>query len=101
MNESAYRIFILMSVKVLACIVTTIQMALTSSLVWSQFLSNGLGSAALVLQVRLCKVWTGLLAWGFIVIACDTVDAVAKATLVMSSHVSATQVWRKAFESIP
>ena len=30
----------------------------------------------------------GMLAWGFIAIACATVDAVAKAILVMSSHVS-------------
>ena len=99
-NKSTYRIFILSSAKVLACIVTAIQMALMNSSVWSQFPSNGLGLAALVLQVRFCKVWTGILAWGFIAIACATVDAVAEATLVMSLYVSVTWVWRKAFDSL-
>ena len=34
------------------------------------------------LQVGFCKVWTGMLAWGwgFVVIACATMDAVAEAT---------------------
>ena len=41
-----------------------------------------------------------MLDWGFVAIACATVDAVAEATLVMSSCVSATQVWRKAFDSL-
>ena len=100
MNESTYKIFILLSMKVSACIVTAIQMALTNSSVWSQFPSNGSGSAALALWVGFCEVWTGILAWGFIAIACATVDAVAEATLVISSCVSATQVWRKAFNSL-
>ena len=55
---------------------------------------RGFGSG----RVGLCEVWTGMLAWGFIAIACATADAVAEATLVMSSHVSATWVWR---HSIP
>ena len=55
-----------------------------NSLVWSRFPSNSSGSAALVLWVRFCEVWTGILAWGFVAIACATVDAVAEATLVMS-----------------
>ena len=42
----------------------------------------------------------GILAWGFVVIACTTADAVAEATLVISSHMSATQVLRKAFDSL-
>ena len=42
----------------------------------------------------------GILAWGFIVIACATADAVAEATLVISLCVSVTQVWRKAFDSL-
>ena len=42
----------------------------------------------------------GMLAWGFVAIACATADAVGEATLVMSSHVSATRVWRKAFDSL-
>ena len=58
-NESvcAYKIFILLPVKVSACIVTTIWTALTNSLVWSQFPLNGSGSAALVLQIGLLVVW--------------------------------------------
>ena len=42
----------------------------------------------------------GMLAWGFVVIACATAAAVAEATLVMSLCVSATQVQRKAFDSL-
>ena len=91
---------LLSSAKVSACIVTTIQMALTNSSLWSQFPLNGSGSAALALQIRLCKVWAGMLAWEFIAIACATADAVVEATLVMSSHVSATRIWRKAFNSL-
>ena len=56
--------------------------------------------AALALWVGFCEVWMGMLAWGFVVIACATADAVAEATLVMSLHVSATWVWRKAFNSL-
>ena len=73
---------------------------LMNSLVWSQFPLNGSGSAGLVLWVGLCEVWMGMLAWGFVVIACATVDAIAEATLVMSLCVSVTQVWRKAFDSL-
>jgi len=40
-----------------------------------------------------------MLTWGFVEIAWATVDAVAEATLVMSSWVSATQLWRKVFVS--
>ena len=99
-NESAYRILILLSAKVSACIVTMIRMALMNSSVWSQFPSNGFGSAALVLWIGLCEVWTGMLAWGFVAMACATADAVAKAMLVISSRVSVTQLWRKAFDSL-
>jgi len=35
MNKSAYKIFILLSTKVSACILTAIQTALTNSSVWS------------------------------------------------------------------
>ena len=92
MKESAYRIFILSSAKVSACIVTAIRTALINSSVLSQFLSNGSGLAALAFQVKVCEVWMGMLAWGFAAIACATADgdAIAKATLVMSSRVSAT-----------
>ena len=79
MKESAYRTFILSSAKVSTCMVTAIQIALTNSSALSQLLSNGLGSAAFVFQIGLCEVWTGMLAWGFVVIACATVDAVAEA----------------------
>ena len=48
MNKSTYKVFILSSVKVAACIATTIWMALTNYSVWSQFPSNSLGLAALV-----------------------------------------------------
>ena len=37
-----------------------------------------------ILTIGLCKVWMGMLAWGFVAIACATADAVAEATLVMS-----------------
>ena len=99
MKESAYRTFIPLSVKVSTCIVTMIQMALTNSSVLSPFPSNGSGLAALALRMELCEVWAGILAWGFATIACATADAVAEATLVMSSCVSVTQLWRKAFDS--
>ena len=99
MKESAYRTFILSSAKVSACIVTVIWTALTNSLVLSWFPSNGSGLAALALRAGLCEDWAGILAWGFTTIACATVDAVAEATLVMSSHVSVTRLWRKAFDS--
>ena len=77
MKESAYRTFILSSAKASACIVTAIRMALTNSLVLSQFPSNGSGLVALALWTELCEVWVGILAWGFATIACATADAVA------------------------
>ena len=74
MKESAYKIFILSSVKVSACMVIAVWMACKNSLVLSQLLLKGLGSAALALQIRLCEVWTGMLVWGFVTITCVTAE---------------------------
>ena len=94
MKESVYKIFILLFMKVSACMVTMIRMTHTNSSVLSRFPSKGSGLAALAFQIGLCKVW------GFVMIACATAWAAAEATLVISSCVSVTQLWKKVFDSL-
>ena len=48
-----------------------------NSLVLSQFLLNGSKLAAFAIQIGLCEVWMGILAWGFVMITCATADTVA------------------------
>ena len=35
----------------------------------------------MALQIGLCKVWMGMLAWGLVAIACATANAVAEAMI--------------------
>src|SRR6266481_2991969 len=88
MNERVYRIFILSSAKVSACMVMAIRMACTNSSVFSQLPLKLLGSATFALLLD--WDWVGMLAWGLVAMAWATTDAVAEAMLVMSSWASAT-----------
>src|SRR6266481_4409348 len=91
-NERAYRIFILSSAKVSVCMATAIQMARMNSSVFSRLPSKFSGSAAFAFLLE--WDWTGMLAWGLVAMAWATADTVAEATLVLSSCVSVTRLWR-------
>ncbi len=99
MNERVYRIFILSSTKVSACMVMAIWMDCMNSSVFSQLPLKLSGSAAFTLLPNWDWDWAGVLAWGLVVMAWATADAVAEATLVMSSWVLATRAWRNVLVS--
>src|SRR6266481_5157616 len=99
MNERVYRIFILSSTKVSACMVMAIWMDCMNSSVFSQLPLKLSGSAAFTLLPNWDWDWVGVLAWGLVVMAWATADAVAEATLVMSLQVSATRAWRNVLVS--
>src|SRR6266481_9416905 len=99
MNERVYRIFVLSSMKVSACMVMAIQTDCMNSSVFSWLPSKLLGSAAFTLLPDWDWDWVGVLAWGLVVMAWETVDTVAEATLVMLLWVSATRAWRNVLVS--
>src|SRR6266481_4650679 len=67
MNERVYRIFILSSTKVSACMVTVIWTDRMNSSVFSQLPSKLLGLAAFTLLPNWDWDWAGVLAWGLVV----------------------------------
>ena len=97
MNERVYRIFILSSTKVSACMVMAIWMDCMNSSVFSQLPLKLSGSAAFTLLPD--WDWAGVLAWGLVAMAWATGDIVAEATLVMLLRVLATQAWRNVLVS--